>query len=147
MKKYNYNEMVQEIGHAARQHPDIESFYTDRYTINDGDVCYPALVLTTNSVSVGEQVSNYSFNLLYADRLTEDRSNRTQIQSRGIDAITEVVNVLRTKLDMDVDAAFTVTPFTGQFADNVAGVVANGLDITTASNIGACTWFKFDPRC
>lgn len=147
MKRYNYYELIKEIENVALQHPLVNSFYTDRYTVNDGDVYYPAFIVTNDSISVGESTTIYNMNFLYVDRLSESESNLVQIQSVGVDIISEIANVIRECLDMNISTDMNLNVFRNQFADNVAGAVMNSVPITLASNTGRCDWFNFKQRC
>lgn len=147
MKRYNYYELVKEIENAACQHPAVDAFYRDRYKLNDNNTVYPAFVATTDSISVGETVTNYSMTFLYVDRLTDTMSNELAVQSTGVDVVTEVVNVLREYLDINISDDLTVTPIGGQYADNLAGASSNSISINAASNIGRCNWYEFKERC
>ena len=67
---------------------------------------------------------NYVFSLFYIDRLTEDRGNETEVQSVGIDTLT---NILRTveSAGIYIEGTPTFQPFTQKYLDECAGVYCN----------------------
>lgn len=144
---YNYSELVREIDSVCNQHPEVGQVLYNEYSLDStGDVCYPVIAITPNPVTVGLNITVYSFNLLYADRLTDERDNVVQAQSAGMDVITEIVNAMRTVLNMDVQDDLLISVYTGQFADQVAGCVAT-VNFVLPSSVGLCEWFKFEPLC
>lgn len=75
-----------------------------------------------HTTSVDNVFAKYSFSLYYIDRLNEDRSNLVEVQSTGIETIS---NILR-KLDETIfvnDATYTT--FSQRFLDECGGVFCN----------------------
>lgn len=144
MKSFNYNEFVGMIRRITLSHPLVSNFYTDKYRLNSSDdIEYPAVVMTTNDLSVSDNVTTISFNMLYADRLTESRENSLEVKSVGCDVLTEIYNAIRNKFDMDGRSPVRLNPFSEQFADNVAGCVAT-ISVDMPSNIGSCDWIELE---
>ena len=67
---------------------------------------------------------DYSFSLIYADRLKNDLSNQIEIQSVGIDTLE---NILRKLEDFGIysEEAVTFQVFNQRFLDECAGVFCN----------------------
>lgn len=142
VEKFNYYEFIKVVEKTCLSHPFVSNFYTGRYRLNStDDIEYPAIVMTTNNIAVGENITTVNFNLMYVDRLTEKRDNILLIQSVGIDTISEINNALKQCFDMDSTDNLTFNVFEEQFADNVAGVVTP-VSFYMPSNIGSCFWFN-----
>lgn len=151
MVKLSYMSLVRLIETISQRHPNVNSFYLNRYQLNQVDnVCYAAVVMTTNSVSVTDNITTVSFNLLYADRLTTTRCNCLQIQTEGIRILTEIINAVRNvgkdikNLDYNYEIStveYTIQLFSEGFADSTAGAFAS-VSMSFASEIGACDWIK-----
>lgn len=74
MVKLSYMSFVRLMETISLSHPNVNSFFLNRYQLSQADnVCYAAVVMTTNSVSVSDNITTVSLNLLYADRLTATR--------------------------------------------------------------------------
>ncbi len=144
MEKLNYYEFAESIKQISLHHPFIDGFYIGRDQLNSKEkICYPALVYTFHSISMDPLLDNYrktvSFELLYADRLTNDRSNTGQIHSVGIDVLDELFNVLNDCYYYYLFTGYDVFLFEDQFADLTAGAAATiTMDIPT--NFGGCDW-------
>lgn len=66
----------------------------------------------------------YSFALFYVDRLTEDRSNETEVQSVGIQTLSNILALLDDR-GLSVQRPVTFDTFTERFTDECAGVFCN----------------------
>lgn len=66
----------------------------------------------------------YQFTFFYVDRLTSDKSNEVEVQSVGVETLT---NILRSLDDMGVylNGSYTLQPFNQRFLDECAGVFTN----------------------
>lgn len=145
--RYNYRDIAEEIKGVCSQHPEVGQVVFNEYSIDTtGDICYPVIAITPNPHTIGPDITIYSFNLLFADRLTEARDNTLIAQSKGIDILAEIVNVMRNELDMDIQDDLSISVYSGQFADQVAGSVAT-VNFIVPSNIGMCDWFNIEPLC
>lgn len=146
----NYIEFIELLEQISLQHPLINNFYTGTYRLNStDDITYPALVLTFNSINVSvtdPTFTTFNINLLYADRLTDDRSNLHEIQSLGITVISEIIQALILYYNIQVTTNILFNPFKEQFADNTAGVVAT-INISIPSATGNCYWFDPSTKC
>ena len=65
----------------------------------------------------------FAFSFIYADRVTADRSNETEVQSVGIQTLN---NIIRRLDETGIDAgSYTFTTFNQRFLDDCAGVFCN----------------------
>lgn len=145
MRHYkNIYELTEDMRAICLSHPDVNNFLYGVYRIADEkDILYPLVSFTLDNVAhYNDNLISITFNLLYADRLTQDRSNEDIIQSVGTSAIFECMNAFKKRgKALDVQQGYTVRPFTEQFADNCAGVVAT-ITVQAPSFIGQCEWIE-----
>lgn len=134
-------ELITKILEIAKSKPNINSvFEGDIYElINLPNIDYSVFYITQGSHSIEENTAQYTLNLFYVDRLTENFDNRLLIQSNGIDAITNVLNELDYTQDIDLIYPLTFTPFNQRFADDCAGVFCT-VTINTDANLGICNY-------
>lgn len=71
----------------------------------------------SGNIESGEQ--NFRFTFIYADRLTEDFHNEVEVQSVGVDTLTNILRVLAENELVSGD--WQVTTFNQRFADLCAG--------------------------
>ncbi|WP_455649925.1 hypothetical protein [Enterocloster citroniae] len=130
------------------QHPFVDSFFYGIYrAIDTENISYAAIILTPLPVIPRANTATYSFNMMYVDRLTVDRSNLIQVQSVGIDVIRGIASVISESQEVaDFTDNISINVFDGQFADDVAGAVAS-IEIELPSNIGNCTWYEYCDPC
>lgn len=64
---------------------------------------------------------DYSFTFFYADRLTADRANEIEVQSVGVEVLTNIVRQLE-DLGVFREGDVTFRTFNQRFADECAGV-------------------------
>ena len=85
---------------------------------------YGAFVWTQGQHSEG--LSNdfraFRFSLFYVDRLLQDQSNRTEIQSTGVEVLGNVIRTLGE--DFDIVGEWSIETFTQRFTDECAGAWA-----------------------
>lgn len=144
-KDYNLYEFAKLIERACQAHPLVNDFLFSVYRINDTDnITYPVVALTLNSVTKRQNTIDFNINLLYADRLTDNRDNVLTAQSEGVTVLLEMMNVLSTHTNTLVPDDYQITPFKEQFADNTAGAFV-AATIKAPNYLGEC--FYFDPEC
>ena len=138
----NYYELTKIIENTSLQHPFINSFFTDRYSLIGGedDIKYGVISLLNETHRIGSNVSVFNFKIIFADRLTDD-NNKIQLQSVGIQAITEICNALRVKYDLDITEDLSIDLYEGQFADECAGAISS-ISILVRSDLGDCEWIN-----
>lgn len=79
----------------------------------------------------------YGFQMVYADRLTTDRSNEVDIHSDGILILGNIINALHQLTNADVYSNITYDTTVQRFIDECAVVVAT-FSIETAFDLGNC---------
>lgn len=144
----NYLEAIETLKSVCSQHPFVNNVYYNIYRALDEDnIDYAAIILTPNAIVSTVNTVQYGFNIMYVDRLMIREKNEIEVQSTGIDAIRQIVNVLDENFpSLSYDTRLNINVFTGQFADNVAGAVAS-IDFSLPSEVGECTWYKYCPPC
>lgn len=149
-KSYNFFEVTKVLEATSLSHPFVNNVYFNRYRLNDtNDIMYPAVVFLHQSTDVSDSSTLITWNIIYVDRLTKDRSNLIEIQSVGKQVITEILNTLVKSgnfyLEEDSNGHFHITfnIFDEQYADHTAGVIAN-VNISHNSDLGYCTFIDYD---
>lgn len=66
-------------------------------------------------------VTTYTMTLFYVDRLTEDASNEVEVQSVGIETLTNIIQTLAEEFGV---APWTINTFNQRLADLCAGAYA-----------------------
>ena len=74
-----------------------------------------------HSGSLGDSLVRFRFTLFYADRLTSDLSNQEEIQSTGIEVLTNILRYLDAQ-GLAVTDPYTFRTFNERFHDDCAGV-------------------------
>lgn len=77
-----------------------------------------------HSGSVDSGMLNFRFTFFFVDRLVEDKSNQIEVQSVGIETLTNIIRDLERK-GLYVDTEFTMQTFNQRFLDECAGVFCN----------------------
>lgn len=121
-------QFIDRIKNIASNVPNLNTVQEGNiYDIMNGDrqVKYAAFVITQGTHRFGDGQMFFAFNLFYVDRLVDDlESNRTQVQSQGIEVLKQVINQLTSDSDIDRTEA-TIDTFTERFNDLTAGAFAN----------------------
>lgn len=121
------SELVAKLKAIQEAHPMIRTFGEGDiydYVDNGGEIEYPVLWTVVRPAQYSTSVIRYRAVLLFADLLTEDKSNRLQIQS---DQMLVALDVLG-KLKLDTAYSFnpstnaTIEFFQERFDDFTAGV-------------------------
>ena len=76
----------------------------------------------------------YNFTLFYVDRLTDDKSNKLDVQSNAITTLMNVINGLKMIDLIDIDINVDYTTFTERFTASCAGAFCS-LSVTSTSDI------------
>lgn len=123
----NLFNVVNIIKYVALQQPNVRQFAEGSvYDINKNPSNkYCNIVLTQREHTETEQTYIFNFIIFYVDRLVDNLdSNRLQVQSAGISALS---NIFRT-LEQEYDFEFlnkTYTTYSERFLDECAGAYAN----------------------
>lgn len=112
---------------AARQAAVKEIVPQDVYKLNQKpDAKYGAFAWLhgQHGETIGEPVRTLRFTLFYVDRLTEDKSNQLDIQSVGLEVLSNILRTIVFEHGEEVSIPETVTyrPFLERFTDDCAGV-------------------------
>lgn len=116
----NYFNLVDTIKSVSLNY--CEEFYEgDVYEyLNSGNHKYPSVILTTQNVTTADGINTIGATLFCVDRLTDDSSNKLEVQSDMFDRLQRIISTLEentTNLESN-----TYTPFTEKFADLCAGM-------------------------
>jgi len=120
-------DLVKKLKAIQEAHPMIRTFGEGDiydYVDNGGEIQYPVLWTVVRPAIYNSTTLRYDLVLLFADLLTEDKSNRLQIQS---DQMLVALDFLA-KLKLDNDYSFNTAPnaalefFQERFDDFTAGV-------------------------
>lgn len=132
-----YKEIINIIEEASLKSPAVESFhYGDMDNLNiEPDIKYPrVLLIPTPHEFVSPVLNNFTFTLVYVDRLVENRYKR-DIQSQAISTLKDILN--RFKDWSEGEARFEDIPYTvnyttinvyhdpQRFADALSGAYMN----------------------
>lgn len=116
----NYFTLIEDIKRTSLQF--AEEFYEgDVYEfLNSGNHKYPSIILTTQNVSTTDNINSISGTLFCVDRLTDDSSNRLEIQSNAFNKLQRIISALEENtINLQSN---TYTPFTEKFSDLCGGM-------------------------
>lgn len=137
-------DLIDSISKVAKSEPDVNSIYIgDVYALNQKqDVDYPAMVITQQQhTKVDDDHTDYTLNLIYVDRLVENKDkdfnrdydgikewgskeykdNAVDIESKGKSTIDTILKYLQDKYDITlISNVYNV--FNERFNDVCAGV-------------------------
>lgn len=119
--------VVDIIEYVAIKQPNIRQFAEGSvYDINKNPSNkYCNIVLTQREHTETEQTYIFNFIIFYVDRLVDNLdSNRLQVQSAGISALSNIFRTLEQEYDFDF-LNKTYTTYTERFTDECAGAYAN----------------------
>jgi hypothetical protein len=135
-------DLVKKLKAIQEAHPMIRTFGEGDiydYVDNGGEIEYPVFWTVVRPSVYNGTTMRYDLVLLFADLLTEDKSNRLQIQS---DQMLVSLDVLA-KLKLDDDYTFNTAPnasmefFQERFDDFTAGV-SIAIQITAPMPLNFC---------
>lgn len=92
----------------------------------------------THTSSAESSVIRWAFTFYYVDRLTDTKSNQVEVQSVGVETLSNIMKALRENNIWATDFAFTV--FNQRFADECAGVFTT---VTFETTVGSLCPDKF----
>lgn len=121
------SELVAKIKAIQEAHPMIRTFGEGDiydYVDNGGEIEYPVLWTVIRPAQYATSVIRYRVVLLFADLLTEDKSNRLQIQSDQMLVALDVLGKLKldTAYSFNTSTNSTIEFFQERFDDFTAGV-------------------------
>jgi len=127
---------------AARQPAVNMIVENNAYKLNDiADAKYAvfAFVQDQHSVDPNNSFATFRFSLFYIDRLVSDKSNQTEVQSVGIEVLSNILRGL-VKADFEVGEV-TFQPFAERFTDECAGVYC---DVAIGTELSSVCEYDFD---
>lgn len=118
-------EFIKVIEGVAASQPAVNMIVRDsvlRVNDNPNDR-YGAFVWTQgqHSETLDNDFRTFRFSLFYVDRLLHDNSNRTEIQSTGVEVLSNIIRVLAEDFDV---REWNIDTFTQRFTDECAGAWA-----------------------
>lgn len=116
----NYFSLIDEIKQVSLRYS--EEFYEgDIYEyLNSGNHKYPCIILTVQNITTDDDVNTISATIFAVDRLTNDSSNKLEVQSLCMSKITQILGTLEERVSSI--QSNTVTPFTEKFSDLCGGM-------------------------
>lgn len=142
----NLAQVVQYIKNIALEHPLVKSFYEGDpiLYLNSEEIKYGAFILTQqsfNNVVKESNIKKYTFDCTYADRLTEDGSNKLVVQTDGINVIHEVFNYIKNNSETcNVPLPISFSTFEQKFVDSLAGSFAT-VTLEVEDETGDCDFY------
>lgn len=134
-------EVIRTIENAAAQQPTVNMIVeNDVFRLNSyADALYGVFAWTQgrHRASIDDDYMRYSFTLFYVDRLRNDIANQVEIQSVGIETLT---NILRTLRDAGLEPeSYEFQTFNQRFADECAGVFCSVVLVADTGSVCAET--------
>lgn len=132
--------VIAAVEDAARHNPVVRMLVRgDAFKLNAFPTAeYPAVawVQGVHTLTEDWRMLRVSLTLFYIDRLNEMQDNTLQIQSVGVEVLSDILQRLE---DAGVynEGQITYQPFTQRFADECAGVFANVILTCAATSICA----------
>ncbi len=119
-------ETVKAIEAAALRQPSVNQIVAnDIFRLNTlPDARYGVFAWTQGQHEIGDEMQTFVFTFFYVDRLTADLANEVEIQSVGIQTLS---NIIRTLEEWGIlpDGSWTAQTFRQRFLDECAGVFAS----------------------
>lgn len=120
----NLLQTIRIIEKTAALQPNVRTLVrNDVFRLNacpDVDYGVVAWLQGEHSTEDGSQLITYNFTLFYVDRLTADKGNELEIQSQGIETLSNILDSLPA-LGLFPES-YSFRPFNQRFADECAGV-------------------------
>jgi hypothetical protein len=121
------SQVINAVEKVAMEQPSINMIVrSDVFRINSApSLKYGVFAWTQGQHSgvISSGMLTFNFSFFYVDRLNEDKSNQTEIQSVGCEVLS---NILRSLDDIGIYAeSYTLQTFNQRFTDECAGVFSN----------------------
>lgn len=121
----NLAQLVERLKAVALAQPSIRTVVeNDVFRLNAmASVKYGVFAFTQGQhrANIDTGVTTFTFSLFYVDRLTEDASNEVEVQSVGIETLTNIIQTLADEFGV---STWTINTFNQRFADLCAGAYA-----------------------
>lgn len=135
-------EIIKTIEHYAGLYTDanyiVETGNIYDISKNNYEMKFPAFCCSQEPPhTYRNDMIQYSFVLLYTDRLVSNRSNTIEVESTAIESITKTIAALSKLSMIDVEYDTDVNTFTERFSEECAGAYINIKITTTLDSICA----------
>lgn len=144
-----YADFIRTIERNALAIPNVKTFNYSNYALSENsDIEYAAVMLYPNDSgqTIDSHDVTYNFRMVYADRLTQDKCNTIEVQSIGIQVLSELLNVMK-QTDKSVRVAgYSISFFKEGFADLCAGVVFN-VSVSFKNDLDNCYFIEPQKLC
>lgn len=120
-------QLIRTIERVAAEQPAVGTIVrSDIFRLNAApSVKYGAFAWLQGEHRAGAgSLMDYTFTFFYADRLTADRTNEIEVQSVGVEVLTNIVRRLE-DLGVYCEGDVTFRTFNQRFSDECAGVFCN----------------------
>jgi hypothetical protein len=135
--------LVSKLNEIQENHPMINTFGEGNiydYVDNGGEIKYPVMWVVMKPLNYNNKVLSYRATIVFADLLTEDKSNRLQLQSDQLQVALDVIAKL--KLDntynFNISDSSAIEFFEERFDDFTAGVTAD-IEILDPNPLDKCS--------
>jgi hypothetical protein len=133
-------EIIKTIEHYAGLYTNanyiVESGNIYDISKNNYEMKFPAFCCSQEPPHTyrGEMIQ-YSFVLLFTDRLTNNRSNTIEVESTAIDVLAKTISALSKLSMIDIEYDTDINTFTERFSEECAGAYINIKVTTTLDSI------------
>lgn len=127
-------QVVKRIQEIAEAQPNVNfTSEGDVYVLNSlQNIEYAAVIVTQNTHAENDDFRIYNFYVFYVDRLLDDKFNRLEIQSAGLECLSNIVATLRNEYEV---GEIRYIPFNERFDSECAGVY---MEIAISVPLEAC---------
>lgn len=119
-----YYSLIEALKQTALQDPNIRFVGAGNiYELNNiPDLNYRVFYVTPNLSSGLQSVKQYSLNLYYIDRWDDTTNNQIEIQSAGVEILTDIINRFQfNHPEVQIQYPFNIQFFWQKFSDVTAG--------------------------
>ena len=138
----NLQNTLEYIASVAQNHPLINSSYVGSiYDLNSNTNTKYA-VFAVEDIDVTKQSNSLIYNcyLYVVDRVMNDESNTTAVQTMAVNTLQEIINYIEGySQSLAVSGSYIITPIRQKFSDECAGAYVQ-LRLVSQNDIGECTF-------
>lgn len=138
----NLQNTLEYIASVAQNHPLINSSYVGSiYDLNSNTNTKYA-VFAVENIDVTKQSNSLIYNcyLYVVDRVMNDESNTTAVQTMAVNTLQEIINYIEGySQSLAVSGSYIITPIRQKFSDECAGAYVQ-LRLVSQNDIGECAF-------
>ena len=138
----NLQNTLEYIASVAQNHPLINSSYVGSiYDLNSNTNTKYA-VFAVEDIDVTKQSNSLIYNcyLYVVDRVMNDESNTTAVQTMAVNTLQEIINYIEGySQSLAVSGSYIITPIRQKFSDECAGAYVQ-LRLVSQNDIGECAF-------